>query len=64
MGVLGPQYYDMNDIWALKPYYLGPWTLSVTKAETTIVFTVASTTSAPNQMIYAYALALKVQGPK
>ena len=26
-GVLGPKYYDINGIWALNPYYLGPWTL-------------------------------------
>ena len=25
--VLGPKYYNLNGIWALKPYYLGPWTL-------------------------------------
>ena len=25
--VLGPKYYNINSIWALKPYYLGPWTL-------------------------------------
>ena len=25
--VLEPKYYNMNGIWALKPYYLGPWTL-------------------------------------
>ena len=24
---LGPKYYNINGIWALKPYYLGPWTL-------------------------------------
>ena len=24
---LGPKYYNVNGIWALKPYYLGPWTL-------------------------------------
>ena len=23
----GPKYYIINCIWALKPYYLGPWTL-------------------------------------
>ena len=28
-GVLGPKYYNINGIWALKPYYLGPWTLRV-----------------------------------
>ena len=28
-GVLGPKYYHVNGIWALKPYYLGPWTLRV-----------------------------------
>ena len=25
--VLGPKYYNINGIWALKPCYLGPWTL-------------------------------------
>ena len=25
--VLGPKYYNVNGIWALNPYYLGPWTL-------------------------------------
>ena len=25
--VLGPKYYIINDIWALEPYYLDPWTL-------------------------------------
>ena len=25
--VLGPKYYTINGIWALKHYYLGPWTL-------------------------------------
>ena len=24
---LGPTYYSINGIWALKPYDLGPWTL-------------------------------------
>ena len=24
-GVLVPKYYDINGIWALKLYYLGPW---------------------------------------
>ena len=24
-GVLGAKYYKINAIWALKPYYLGPW---------------------------------------
>ena len=24
---LGPKYYNIVGIWALKPYYLGPWTL-------------------------------------
>ena len=28
--VLGPKYYNVNGTWALKPYYLGPWTLRVT----------------------------------
>ena len=27
IGFLGPKYYNINSIWALKPYYLGPWTL-------------------------------------
>ena len=27
--VLGPKYYTINGIWALKPYDLGPWTLRV-----------------------------------
>ena len=27
--VLGPKYYNINGIWALKPCYLGPWTLRV-----------------------------------
>ena len=26
-GVLGPKYFNVNGIWALTPYYLGPWTL-------------------------------------
>ena len=26
--VLGPKCYTINGIWALKPDYLGPWTLS------------------------------------
>ena len=26
-GVLGRKYYNVNGIWALKPCYLGPWTL-------------------------------------
>ena len=25
--VLGPKYYNIYGAWALKPYYLGPWTL-------------------------------------
>ena len=25
--VSGPNYYNLTGIWALKPYYLGPWTL-------------------------------------
>ena len=24
---LGPKYYNVHGIWALKPYDLGPWTL-------------------------------------
>ena len=27
--VLGPKHYNVNGIWALKPYSLGPWTLRV-----------------------------------
>ena len=27
--VLGPKYYSINGILALKPYYLGPWTLRI-----------------------------------
>ena len=27
--VLGPKYYNIHGIWALKPFYLGPWTLRV-----------------------------------
>ena len=27
--VLGPNSYQVNNIWALKPCYLGPWTLGV-----------------------------------
>ena len=27
MGVVGPKYYNITGIWALNPYYLGPWTL-------------------------------------
>ena len=27
--VLGPKYCNINGIWALKHYYLGPWTLRV-----------------------------------
>ena len=26
-GALGPKYYNINGIWALKPHNLGPWTL-------------------------------------
>ena len=26
-GVVGPKYSNLNGIWDLKPYYLGPWTL-------------------------------------
>ena len=28
---LGPKYCNINRIWALKPYYLGPWTPRVWK---------------------------------
>ena len=27
--VLGPKYHNINGIWDLKPYYLGPWTFRV-----------------------------------
>ena len=27
IGFVGPKYYNINSIWTLKPYYLGPWTL-------------------------------------
>ena len=27
----------MNGIWALKPYYLGPWTLRVSQEGTSVV---------------------------
>ena len=27
---LRPKYHDVHGIWALKPYYLGPWTLRAT----------------------------------
>ena len=30
MRVLGPKYYNVNGIWVVKPYYLGPRTLRVT----------------------------------
>ena len=30
--VSGPKYHDINGSWALKPYYLGPWTLRVLQA--------------------------------
>ena len=30
---LGPKDYNINGIWALKPYYLKPWTLRVRKYE-------------------------------
>ena len=26
-AVLGPKYCNINGIWAVKPYKLGPWTL-------------------------------------
>ena len=29
--VLGPKYYNVDGIWALKPHYLGPWTLRQSK---------------------------------
>ena len=28
--VLKPKYYAINFLWALKPYYLGPWTFRET----------------------------------
>ena len=31
--VLGPKYYNMHDIWALKPYDLGSWNLRVPHLE-------------------------------
>ena len=27
IGFKGPKYYNIQNIWALKPYCLGPWTL-------------------------------------
>ena len=33
--VLGPKYYTINGIWALKNYYMGPWTLRVPLTVTT-----------------------------
>ena len=27
IGFIEPKYYTINDTWALKPDYLGPWTL-------------------------------------
>ena len=27
--IFGPKYYTISGIWALKPYYLGLWTLTV-----------------------------------
>ena len=30
---LGPKYCNINGIWALNPYYLGPWTLRATQNE-------------------------------
>ena len=27
MRAAGPKYNNINGIWALKPFYLGPWTL-------------------------------------
>ena len=32
-GVSGPKYYNINGIWALKPSYLGPWTLRALRSE-------------------------------
>ena len=31
---LGPKYYTINGIWALKPYHLGPWTLRISFTST------------------------------
>ena len=30
--VLWPKYYNVNGVWALKPYYLGPWTWGLLQA--------------------------------
>ena len=30
-GALGPKYYSISGVWALKPYYFCPWTLRVLK---------------------------------
>ena len=29
VGFLRPEYFNIGCIWALKPHYLGPWTLRV-----------------------------------
>ena len=34
--VLGPKYYNINGIWALKHYYLGPWILRVLECQSYI----------------------------
>ena len=39
---LEPKYYSINGIWALKPYYLRPWTLKVLQlSQTDVAGTVA-----------------------
>ena len=38
--VLGPKYNEYYSIWALKPYYLGPWTLGKDKAFVALDFLV------------------------
>ena len=32
--VLGSKYYNINDIWALKPCCSGPWTVRVSELKT------------------------------
>ena len=33
-GILGPNHYDINGIWDLRPYCLGPRTFKVSQAQT------------------------------